>query len=157
MNPALVDGTANIPDAARKLVWGATAWGGQWCTSPGYAYVHESIAEAFIAEAKAALLELYGKDPKANPDYSRMIGANDVARLAALIDPAGGVRSLFSFGGASQDRPRRIHVDRDGAIRVCGIFRGEAEFAGRKLRANGMWNGFLVELRPATTADPERP
>src|ERR1700722_19476987 len=37
-NPAIVDQTANVPDAAKKLVWGATAWGGQWCTSPRYAY-----------------------------------------------------------------------------------------------------------------------
>ena len=51
-NPALVDETANIPDAARKIVWGAMAWGGQWCTSPGYAYVHESVADTFVAEAK---------------------------------------------------------------------------------------------------------
>ena len=34
-NPAIVDETANLTDAAKKLVWGATAWGGQWCTSPG--------------------------------------------------------------------------------------------------------------------------
>ena len=87
-NPALVDETANIPDAARKIVWGAMAWGGQWCTSPGYAYVHESVAEAFVAEAKAALISLYGPNPKANPDYSRIIRARDVSRLAALIDPA---------------------------------------------------------------------
>ena len=87
-NPALVDETANIPDAARKIVWGAMAWGGQWCTSPGYAYVHESVAEAFVAETRAALLALYGEDPKTNPDYSRIISARDVSRLAALIDPA---------------------------------------------------------------------
>jgi aldehyde dehydrogenase (NAD+) len=87
-NPALVDETANIPDAARKIVWGAMAWGGQWCTSPGYAYVHESVAEAFVAEAKAALIALYGEEPKPNPDYSRIISARDVSRLAALIDPA---------------------------------------------------------------------
>src|SRR5580704_17506802 len=36
-NPAIVDETANIPDAAKKIVWGAMAWGAQWCTSPGYA------------------------------------------------------------------------------------------------------------------------
>ncbi len=87
-NPALVDETANIPDAAKKIVWGAMAWGGQWCMSPGYAYVHESVAEAFVAEAKAALIALYGEDPKANPDYSRIISAREVSRLAALIDPA---------------------------------------------------------------------
>jgi aldehyde dehydrogenase (NAD+) len=44
-NPAFVDATANLPDAAKKIVWGAMAWGGQWCTSPGYAYVHESRSQ----------------------------------------------------------------------------------------------------------------
>jgi len=87
-NPALVDETANIPDAAKKIVWGKMAWGGQWCTSPGYAYVHESVAEAFVAEAKRALVALYGKNPQSNPDYSRIINAREVSRLTSLIDPA---------------------------------------------------------------------
>src|SRR5580704_17789399 len=86
-NPALVDETANIPDAAKKIVWGAMAWGGQWCTSPGYAYVHESVADAFVAEAKKALVELYGTDPKSRPDdYSRIISPKATERLAGLID-----------------------------------------------------------------------
>src|SRR5271154_6310292 len=88
MNPALVDETANIPDAAKKIVWGKMAWGGQWCTSPGYAYVHESVADAFVAEAKKALVELFGDDQKSNSDYSRIINAHAVDRLASLIDPA---------------------------------------------------------------------
>src|ERR1700678_1446448 len=87
MNPAVVDETANIPEAAKKIVWGAMAWGGQWCTSPGYAYVHESVAQAFVTEAKKALLELFGDDPKSNSDYSRIINAGAVKRLASLIDP----------------------------------------------------------------------
>jgi aldehyde dehydrogenase (NAD+) len=87
-NPALVDETADIRDAARKIVWGAMTWGGQLCTSPGYAYVHESVAVAFVAEAKAALTAFYGDDPKTNSDYSRIISEREVARLAALIDPA---------------------------------------------------------------------
>jgi aldehyde dehydrogenase (NAD+) len=88
MNSAVVDETANIPDAAKKIVWGAMAWGGQWCTSPGYAYVHESVAGVFVAEAKKALVELFGNDPKSNSDYSRIINARTVERLASLIDPA---------------------------------------------------------------------
>jgi aldehyde dehydrogenase (NAD+) len=88
MNPAVVDPTANIPDAAKKIVWGAMAWGGQWCTSPGYAYVQESIAGEFVAEAKKALLELFGDDPKSNSDYSRIISERAVERLASLIDPS---------------------------------------------------------------------
>src|SRR6202046_4818986 len=88
MNPALVDETANIPDAAKKIVWGAMAWGGQWCTSPGYAYVHESVAQDFVAETKKALVELFGEDPKPNSDYSRVINAGAVKRLGSLIDPS---------------------------------------------------------------------
>src|SRR5271163_1899416 len=87
INPALVDETANIRDAARKIVWGAMAWGGQWCTSPGYAYVHESVVAEFVAESKKALVEFYGTDPRSNPDYSRIINAKTTTRLASLIDP----------------------------------------------------------------------
>jgi aldehyde dehydrogenase (NAD+) len=87
-NPALVDETANIRDAARKIAWGMSAWGGQWCTSPGYAYVHESVADDFVAAAKDALIELYGSDPKSNSDYSQIINAKEVERLAKLLDPA---------------------------------------------------------------------
>jgi aldehyde dehydrogenase (NAD+) len=85
-NPAIVDQTANLPDAAKKLVWGATAWGGQWCTSPGYVYVHETVADEFVTECRKALIELYGENPKDNPDYSRIINAREVRRLALLID-----------------------------------------------------------------------
>ena len=84
-NPAIVDQSANVPDAAKKIVWGATAWGGQWCTSPGYAYVHEKVADEFIAECRKAV-ELYGENPKENPDYSRIINAREVGRLALLVD-----------------------------------------------------------------------
>jgi len=85
-NPAIVDETANVPDAAKKIVWGATAWGGQWCTSPGYAYVHENVADEFVAECGKAVVELYGENPKENPDYSRIINAREVKRLALLVD-----------------------------------------------------------------------
>ena len=84
MNPAVVDDTANIPDAAKKIVWGAMAWGGQWYSPPGCAYVHESVADAFVAEAKKALIELFGNDPKTNSDYSRIINAR--RRPAGLAD-----------------------------------------------------------------------
>src|SRR6266481_5366915 len=100
-NPAIVDETANIPDAAKKIVWGAMAWGGQWCTSPGYAVVHESIAEQFVAECKKAVVELYSTDPKSNPDYSRVISPAAVERLASLIDSKNVV-----YGGKS-DAPAR--------------------------------------------------
>ena len=86
-NPAIVDETANLRDAARKITWGAMAWGGQWCTSPGYAYVHESVAEQFKDACLEALWEFYGENPRTNPDYSKIINAKAVTRLASLVDP----------------------------------------------------------------------
>src|SRR6201997_3379498 len=100
-NPAIVDETANVRDAAKKLVWGATAWGGQWCASPGYAYVHQRVADEFIAEGRKAVVELYSTDPKSNPDYSRVISPAAVERLASLIDP-----KKVVYGGKS-DPPAR--------------------------------------------------
>src|SRR5271154_6290351 len=100
-NPAIVDETANLPDAAKKLVWGATAWGGQWCTSPGYAYVHETVADEFVTECRKAVIELYGENPKKNPDYSRIINAREVRRLASLIDP-----KKVVYGGKSDAAAR---------------------------------------------------
>jgi len=102
-NPALVDATADIPNAAKKIVWGAMAWGGQWCTSPGYAYVHESVAEAFVSEAKKALVELYGRDPRSNSDYSRIISEHETSRLSSLIEPGKVVA-----GGQSDPKARYL-------------------------------------------------
>ena len=103
-NPAFVDSTANIPDAAKKIVWGAMAWGGQWCTSPGYAYVHRSVVDEFVGECKRSVVELYGADPKNNPDYSKIINAGAVERLASLIDP-----EKIVIGGKSD--PERRYID----------------------------------------------
>src|SRR5499433_2859708 len=102
-NPAIIDETANIPDAAKKIVWGAMAWGGQWCTSPGYAVAHESIAEQFVAECKKAVVELYGMEPKSNSDYSRVISPAAVERLASLIDP-----QKVVYGGKSDPAARYL-------------------------------------------------
>ena len=100
-NPAIVDETANLPDAAKKIVWGTMAWGGQLCTSPGYVAVHDSVAEEFVAECKKAVVELYGLDPRSNLDYSRIINAAAVKRLADLIDT-----SKVVYGGKF-DAPAR--------------------------------------------------
>ena len=102
-NPAIVDEAANIPDAAKKIVWGAMAWGGQWCTSPGYAVVHESIAERFVGECKKAVVELYSADPKSNSDYSRVISPAAVERLASLIEP-----KKVLYGGKSDAAARYL-------------------------------------------------
>jgi aldehyde dehydrogenase (NAD+) len=122
-NPSIVDETANLVDAARKLVWGAMAFGGQWCVSPGYVYVHESVAEQFVAAARDAVVEFYGDDAKNNSDLSKIATEHDVERLAALIDPAKVV-----IGGQSDVQDRYVAptilfpVSPDDAIMKDEIF-----------------------------------
>jgi len=102
-NPAFIEPTANLKDAAKKVVWGATAWGGQWCTSPGYAYVHQSVLQEFLTEAKKAVVELYGNDPKNSPDYSRIISKKAAQRLASLIK-----QSKVLSGGSADPEARYV-------------------------------------------------
>ena len=108
-NPAFVDESANIPDAAKKTVWGATAWGGQWCTSPGYAYVHESVVDQFVEECKKAIVDLYGLDPKSNPDYSKVISAKAVERFISLIDQSKVVAGGLGDPGARYMDPTILY------------------------------------------------
>lgn len=100
-NPVVVDQTANLVDAAEKIVWGAMAFGGQWCVSPGYVYVHESVAEPFVQACKAAISKLYGDDPKTSPDFSRIISERDVDRLVGMLEGASVV------AGGTYDRGNR--------------------------------------------------
>jgi NAD-dependent aldehyde dehydrogenases len=44
------------------------------------------VADEFIAEGRKAVIELYGENPKENPEYSRIISALEVRRLAQLVD-----------------------------------------------------------------------
>jgi aldehyde dehydrogenase (NAD+) len=84
-NPVVVDATADIEDAARKIIWGTMAFAGQWCVSPGYVYVHESVANAFVEACKVAIVAFYGADPKMSADFSRIATEKDVDRLAGML------------------------------------------------------------------------
>jgi len=86
-NPCIVDETANLDIAADRVAWGHNAISGQWCIAPGYVYVHEEVAEAFLAKLKASIVKMYGIDPKQSPDFARMISEHDAERVASYILP----------------------------------------------------------------------
>src|SRR5476651_2433181 len=71
-NPVLVDKSANLKEAARKIIWGGTAFAGQWCVRPGYIYVEESVADFFFFQAEDGIRDMYGDDPANSPDFSRI-------------------------------------------------------------------------------------
>lgn len=86
-NPTIVDETANLDIAVDRIAWGHNAISGQWCIAPGYVYVHQSIAQDFIARLKRSLTAMYGEDPQRSPDLARMISEHDAERVASYILP----------------------------------------------------------------------
>ncbi|WP_028008047.1 aldehyde dehydrogenase family protein [Solimonas flava] len=102
-NPTIVDETANLDIAAERIAWGHNAISGQWCVAPGYVCVHERVAESFISRLKAAIVRMYGDDPRQSPDFARMISARDAERVASYI-----VAEKIVHGGRSDVAARYV-------------------------------------------------
>ncbi|WP_158884565.1 aldehyde dehydrogenase family protein [Rhodanobacter sp. L36] len=102
-NPTIVDETANLDIAADRIAWGHNAISGQWCIAPGYVYVHESVADAFIVKLKASIVKMYGTDPQQSPDFARMISEHDTQRVASYI-----VAEKVVHGGRSDIQSRYV-------------------------------------------------
>lgn len=85
-SPVIVDKTANLDLAAKRIVWGKLINAGQTCIAPDYLLVHSDIAEKLISLIKHYITAFYGQDAQNNPDYGRIVNARQTERLAQLIE-----------------------------------------------------------------------
>lgn len=58
-SPVILDNTANIKLAARRIAFGKVTNGGQTCVAPDYLLIHKSVKEEFVKEYKAELLRFF--------------------------------------------------------------------------------------------------
>ena len=84
-NPCLVAADANIPVAARRVAWGRFLNAGQTCLAPDYVLVAPAVRDAFLAALQQAIVDFYGDDPQASPDFGRIVNDSQFQRLAALL------------------------------------------------------------------------
>ena len=84
-SPCIVDETANIKLAAKRLVWGKFINGGQTCIAPDYLLIHTSVKEEFINHFKKEIINAYSEDPETSEDYPRIVNTRNFDRLAALL------------------------------------------------------------------------
>jgi aldehyde dehydrogenase (NAD+) len=84
-NPCIIDKTANIKLAAKRIVWGKFINCGQTCIAPDYILIHKSIKEDFVAMVKNEIFHAYGKDPKQSADYPRIINQRNFDHLQKMI------------------------------------------------------------------------
>lgn len=84
--PVLLDETANLRVAARRLAWAKFLNAGQTCVAPDFVLVPRRREDRFRTELFRALDRFYGEDPSRNPDYARIVHRAHYDRLADLIE-----------------------------------------------------------------------
>ena len=97
-NPVIIEKTANIKEAARRIAWGKLMNAGQTCVAPDYVLVDESRKQQFLTEMKTAFSHLYGKEIKKNPDFGRIVNERHMERLQKILEQD--AKYLFCGGEA---------------------------------------------------------
>lgn len=101
-SPCIVDRTANIKLAARRIVWGKYLNCGQTCVAPDYILCHKDVREELSACLKKEIDRQF-KNALTNADYGKIINEKHFVRILGLID-----ESKVTIGGGSDRRSLKI-------------------------------------------------
>ena len=85
-SPCIVDASANIKLAAKRIVWGKYLNCGQTCVAPDYILCEKSVKDEFVSEVVKQIKKQYGEKPLENRDYGKIINERHFVRLCGLID-----------------------------------------------------------------------
>lgn len=83
-SPCIVDDSADIPVAARRIAFGKALNAGQTCVAPDYLLVHEKVKARLMEEIKRCWQDFYG-DPLTSPQWPRMVNVRHYDRVMHLI------------------------------------------------------------------------
>ncbi len=86
-SPCIVDSSAKVAMAAKRIVFGKFLNCGQTCVAPDYILCHESVKTQLINELCVQIQKQYGNDPLQNSDYGRIVSRKHFDRICSLIDP----------------------------------------------------------------------
>ncbi len=102
-SPCLVERTANLSLAAKRIVFGKFLNCGQTCVAPDYIFCDKEIKDALIQEILVQIKKQYGVSPLENQDYGKIINEKHFHRIMGLIDPKKTV-----WGGKGDEASLRI-------------------------------------------------
>ncbi len=87
-SPCIVDATANIKLAAKRIVFGKYLNCGQTCVAPDYILCDPAVHDRLIKELQRQIRKQFGASPLTNPSYGKIINEKHFDRILGLIDPA---------------------------------------------------------------------
>ena len=102
-SPCVVDESAGINQAARRIMWGTTINAGQTCIAPDYLLVHENIKEALIQNMQQAVQGFYGNNILENQEYPKIVQRPQYERLKQLLQEGKTI-----WGGSYDDKSLKI-------------------------------------------------
>lgn len=85
-SPCIVEKSADIPLAARRIVFGKFLNCGQTCVAPDYIYCDPAVKDALVAEIRRQIHKQFGVEPITNRNYGKIINAKHFERICGLID-----------------------------------------------------------------------
>lgn len=122
-SPCIVEESANIKLAARRIVFGKYLNCGQTCVAPDYIYCDRKIKDQLLAEIKRQIKRQFRSEPLTNKNYGKIINEKHFDRITKLIDS-----SKVVFGGKCDHTTLKIeptvmdHVTFDDAVMQEEIF-----------------------------------
>ena len=102
-SPCIVDASANIKLAAKRIVWGKYLNCGQTCVAPDYILCESSVKDEFINEVAGQIKKQFGEKPLENKNYGKIINQRHFERLCGLID-----KSKVIIGGEANSTTNQI-------------------------------------------------
>ena len=95
-SPCIIDETANLKLAAKRIVWGKFINAGQTCIAPDYILIQKDMKSHFVTYLKEEITKAYGVNPSESPDFARIVNVKNWQRLVNIIEP-----KKVVFGGQS--------------------------------------------------------
>ena len=102
-SPCIVEKTANLKLAARRIVFGKYLNCGQTCVAPDYIYCDASVKDELAKRLKKEIVRQFGRAPLTNKNYGKIINGKHFHRIAGLID-----RDKIVHGGKINEKTLQI-------------------------------------------------
>lgn len=102
-SPVIVDESADIPLAARRLMWGKLINAGQTCVAPDYVLVHSRLEKALVEALTAECRRMFGDEPLLNDEYPKIVNRKHLDRLLSLLSSG-----TVALGGQADIQNRKL-------------------------------------------------
>ena len=102
-SPCIVEKSAKINLAAKRIVFGKFLNCGQTCVAPDYILCDESIKDRLVSAIKKEIVLQFGEKPLENPNYGKIINKKHFNRLKGLIN-----QEKTVCGGTCDEEMERI-------------------------------------------------